>query len=571
MIVGIDLGTSTSEIAYINSQGQPEPIPIEGESFIMPSVVHINEHGIPEVGTDAKEKLLTEPESTFQEVKRLFGQGKKLTARGQEYTPAKISSFILSHLVKRAEEHLGEKVDRAVITVPAYFTDKQRKETLEAGELAGLKVERIINEPTAAALEYGLANMKSTKNVLVYDLGGGTLDVTVLELFEGVCDVKSSCGNNALGGKDFDELIMKHLVKIHSDKRKPIPVTEPRVANNLKRQAEICKKALSEAETYKVEMPFLKDRRGGTISVNETITRKEFEKLIGPLVSSTSEQIKTALGDAGLEKKDIDLVLLVGGSTRIPLVKAFLKEELDFEPETFVDPDLAVVKGAAIQAGIIDGVFKEEIVLSDVCPYTLSTEVLDSYGSMTYCDTLIPRNTTIPTKQTKTYQTAHDNQVIVRISAFQGEGEFPAENYLLGAFELKGLPPGPKGSVDVDVTFEYDLNGVLKVYAKASNGIDNQMKVSISGQDDKETPDIPDVIESKINDWKKAPGADKYKSIINRAEARLSEASDEDDGEIVTELRSAMEDLKLGILEQWDNKELESLKAEVLDLISDLS
>ncbi|MDR1642018.1 MAG: Hsp70 family protein [Clostridiales bacterium] len=571
MIVGIDLGTSTSEIAYINSQGQPEPIPIEGESFIMPSVVYINKDGTPEVGTAAQEKLLPEPESTFQEVKRMFGQGKKLTARGKEYTPAKISSFILSHLVKRAEEYLGEKVDRAVITVPAYFNDKQRKETIEAGELAGLKVERILNEPTAAALEYGLANMMSTKNVLVYDLGGGTLDVTVLELFEGVVDVKSSCGNNALGGKDFDELIMKHLVKTYADKRKPIPITEPRVANNLKLEAEICKKALSEAETYKVLMPFLKDRHGKTISVDETITRKDFEKLIGSLVSSTSEQIKTALGDAGLEKKDIDLVLLVGGSTRIPLVKAFLKEELEFEPETFVDPDLAVVKGAAIEAGIISGVLNEDIVLSDVCPYTLSTEVLESYGSMTYCDTLIPRNTTIPAKQTKTYQTAHDNQVIVRISAYQGEGEFPAENYLLGAFELNGLPPGPRGSVDVDVTFEYDLNGVLKVYAKASNGIDNQMTVSVVGQDDKESPDVPDVIESKINDWKKAPGADKYKSIINRAEARLSEASDEDDGEIITELRSAMEDLKLGILEQWDNKELESLKAEVLDLISDLS
>ncbi|MDR1642016.1 MAG: Hsp70 family protein, partial [Clostridiales bacterium] len=413
--------------------------------------------------------------------------------------------------------------------------------------------------------------MKSTKNVLVYDLGGGTLDVTVLELFEGVVDVKSSCGNNALGGKDFDELIMKHMAKISTDRHKTNPFTDPRAANRLKDLSEVGKKALSEVESYKLEIPFLKDRHGKTISVAETVTRKEFEKLIGPLVNSTSEQIKTALGDAGLEKKDIDLVLLVGGSTRIPLVKSFLKEELEFEPETFVDPDLAVVKGAAVQAGIITGVFKEDIVLSDVCPYTLSTEVLESYGSMTYCDTLIPRNTTIPAKQTKTYQTAHDNQVVVNISAYQGEGEFPAENYLLGAFDLKGLPPGPRGSVKIDVTFEYDLNGILKVHAKADNGIDNQMTISVVGQDDKESPDVPDVIESKINDWKKAPGADKYKSIISRAEARLSEASDEDDGEIITELRSAMEDLKLGILEQWDNKELESLKAEVLDLISDLS
>jgi molecular chaperone DnaK len=396
------------------------------------------------------------------------------------------------------------------------------------------------------------------------------LDVTVLELFEGVVDVKSSCGNNQLGGKDFDEALMRHLVKKAQEKHKTNPLNDAYSANRLKTLARTCKVELSTETKYDLILPFLKDKHGKPVSLNEPVTRKDFEKLIAGLVQSTSEQLNTALSEAGLTKNDIDLVLLVGGSTRIPLVKEFLRNELDFEPQTFVDPDLAVVKGAAVQAGIIEGVFTEEdtIVLSDVCPYTLSFEVIDyNPFPVLVCDPLIPRNTTIPAQVTKGYQTSHDNQEEVEIRAFQGEGQYPAENMVLGNFMLRGLPPGPRGKESISVTFEYDLNGILNVSAVVdSNGMKGNMVVNVA---DKTRP-VGALETAKPDKWLDAPNASKYRTIISRAERRIDSASD-DDADTIEELKSAIEELKLGLVAQKDFDELEELKDEVLDLISDLS
>ncbi|MDR1352211.1 MAG: Hsp70 family protein, partial [Treponema sp.] len=362
-IVGIDLGTSTSEIGCI-VDGKARLIPNSRGSLITPSVVHVGEDGAVLVGEEAAEYLFTRPDCTFMEVKRLTGSGEKLKAHGKEYAPEEIQAMFLKYLIRCAEDNLQEKIDRAVITVPAYFTDVQRRATAKAGELAGLRVERIINEPTAAALDYGLSNLKECKNVLVYDLGGGTLDVTVLELFEGVIDVKASCGNNHLGGKDFDEIIMAHLAD---------PAGDERALMRLKKAAEDCKIALSTEEEFRVSLPFLlTDKDGKPVSVEKTVRRKEFEDWVSDKVLSTREPMQSALADAKLEPQDLQVILLVGGSTRIPCVKRLVEKTLGAVPRSLVDPDLTVARGASIQAGLIEGsINNEDLVLTDVCPYTL--------------------------------------------------------------------------------------------------------------------------------------------------------------------------------------------------------
>jgi molecular chaperone DnaK len=367
-IVGIDLGTSTSEIGCI-VDGSARLIPNSLGRLITPSVVHIGQDGKILVGEEAAEYLFTRPDCTFMEVKRLTGGGEKLTAHGKEYAPEEIQAMLLRYLVGCAETSLNEKIDRAVITVPAYFTDVQRRATAKAGELAGLRVERIINEPTAAALDYGLSNLKECKNVLVYDLGGGTLDVTVLELFEGVIDVKASCGNNHLGGKDFDEIIMARLAD---------PTGDERALMRLKKAAEDCKIALSDNEEFQVSLPFLLTGKDGKpLSVEQTVRRDEFEAWIGEKVLSTREPLLSALADAGISREDLQVILLVGGSTRIPCVKDLVARTLGAVPRSLVDPDLTVARGAAIQAGLIEGnINNEDLVLTDVCPYTLGTAPL---------------------------------------------------------------------------------------------------------------------------------------------------------------------------------------------------
>ncbi|MCL2087622.1 MAG: Hsp70 family protein, partial [Oscillospiraceae bacterium] len=354
MKVGIDFGTSTSEIAYVNSSGI-HVLPNHVGELITPSVVYLPLSGEPLVGQEAKEKAFVEPENTFIEVKRLFGQNAVLEARGKTYTPVDIAAMIIKYLVDCAQTHTKEQIDSAVITVPAYFTDSQRTDVMAAGKAAGLSVERIINEPTAASLDYGIEHMRDCKHILVYDLGGGTLDVTVLELFEGVVDVKSSCGNNALGGKDFDETLISHI----TDKIKRVEnvdvTKDARAMMRIKMETERCKIALSDKDEYLFELPFLytKGKDNEPSGYTEKISRELFETLVKPLIYSTDKQIKTALSDANLQPEDIDLCLLIGGSTRIPLVHMFLNQTFGFEPKVFVDPDLAVVRGATIQAGVL--------------------------------------------------------------------------------------------------------------------------------------------------------------------------------------------------------------------------
>jgi molecular chaperone DnaK len=547
-IVGIDLGTSTSEIACI-VDGSPRLLPNSQGKLITPSVVHIGEDGTVLVGDDAAEYLFTRPDCTFMEVKRLTGSNEKLTAHGKEYAPEEIQAMLLKYLVSCAETGLKEKIDRAVITVPAYFTDVQRRATTKAGELAGLTVERIINEPTAAALDYGLSNLKETKNVLVYDLGGGTLDVTVLELFEGVIDVKASSGNNHLGGKDFDEIIMRHLTEGIN------PVGDERAVMRLKKAAEDCKIALSANEAYKVSLPFLLTSKDGKpISVEKTVSRREFEEWVSDKINSTREPMLSALSDAKLTPQDLQIILLVGGSTRIPCVKKLVEETLGTVPRSLVNPDLTVARGAAIQAGIIEGsINNKDLMLTDVCPYTLGISFLRDglFGSRMLFDPLIPRNTTIPTEKSKIYTTVVDYQTRVLIDVFQGESSDPDNNERLGDIQLSGIPPAKQGKEQIEVSFGYDMNGILQVSASVvSTGKQVFAEISTTGVKAKPLLDL--------SKWEHADGARQFRPLIRKAEKFIDTGKDIG-GDIGTLTLRIKEALLLKNMEQADELREEML------------
>ncbi|MDR2785532.1 MAG: Hsp70 family protein [Treponema sp.] len=550
-IVGIDLGTSTSEIGCI-VDGTARLIPNSLGKLITPSVVHIGQDGEILVGEEAAEYLFTRPDCTFMEVKRLTGSGEKLAAQGKEYAPEEIQAMLLRYLVRCAEDNLGEKISRAVITVPAYFTDVQRRATARAGELAGLQVERIINEPTAAALDYGLSNLKECKNVLVYDLGGGTLDITVLELFEGVVDVKASCGNNHLGGKDFDEIIMAHLAD---------PAGDERALMRLKKAAEDCKITLSAREEFPVSLPFLLTGKDGKpVSVEKTISRRDFEEWIAEKVQSTREPMLSALADAHLSREDLQVILLVGGSTRIPCVKRLVEETLGAVPRSLVDPDLTVARGAAIQAGLIEGsINNEDLVLTDVCPYTLGTAPLEHglFGSRQVFDPVIPRNTTIPTEKAKIYTTAADYQTHVVIDVYQGESSDPDNNERLGELRLTGIPAARQGKEQIEVTFGYDMNGILQAKASVvSTG--KQVAAEISTTGIKAGPHLD------LSKWEEAEGARAFRPLIRKAE-KIIAAGKDIGGDIGLLVRRLKEALLLKNTEQAEDQRDELLT--MLDVI----
>jgi molecular chaperone DnaK len=560
MKAGIDFGTSTSEIAYVDDNGRIVLVPNHLGELITPSVVYIDGDNRPVVGLEAREKALFEPENTFLEVKRLFGKNTELPARDKVYSPVDIAAMIMRYLTDCAEKHSGQTVDSAVITVPAYFTDAQRKDVMAAGKAAGLEVERIINEPTAASLDYGIEHMRDCKYMLVYDLGGGTLDVTVLELFEGVVEVKSSCGNNALGGKDFDQAIMDHILS-WIKKRDKIDISgDARAMMRIKIASEQCKIALSANTENTVELPFLYSKNGNPVGYSEKITRTAFESMIREMIYSTGQQIKTALFDTDLSAEDIDLTLLVGGSTRIPLVSSFLHETFGIAPQSAVDPDLAVVRGAAILAGVLSGVLSENaIVLTDICPYSLSTEVLMDLSDRkdTYCDILIKRNTTLPAAASKIYLTARDYQTRVHVTAYQGESPDPDENYLLNCFELSGIPKAKAGKEKINIRFEYDLNGILTVQAEiVSTGKSAAVKVDTSQMGKN----------LDLSKWKDNPAAWKYRKIINKAE-RLEKVHG---GEAAEDIEAAACELKKALVMNWDDAIIERLKNELADVIDDI-
>ena len=553
--IGIDLGTSTTE-ASIYRSGKKELIPNPDGAVITPSAVGLDESGNWVVGERARAQALLLPERTALEIKRKTGTDEKIRLGKTQYSPVELQSKLLSYVRAYASEYLGESVERAVISVPAYFNEQQRRETILAGERAGFTVERILNEPTAAALSYGLEHMEEESHVLVYDLGGGTFDVTLLEMFEGVLEVKASGGDNALGGKDFDEALIEHLVSSFQKKTGKNLRKDRRAMARIKLEAERCKIALSESDSHRVLIPAICVLNGSPAELDETVTREQFEALTHALLERTHEPIDTALTDAGISEDALDLVILVGGATRMPMVARDILDYLGKEPVHAVHPDYAVAEGAAIQAGIISGEIDpaEGLILTDVNPYTLGILTNDD-GSGDCMSVVIPRNVTIPVTRTERYCTAYDYQTAVLIEVYQGESRIASHNHPLGKFRVRDIPARPAGSEQLDVRFSYDLNGLLKVTAiLLSTGQEKSLEIDMVGSKE-QTRDL--------SAWKDAPGAKAYRAVIRTAERLLSRP----DGlteELRVLLRDALDSLKAALL---DGEDAEAAAEELRELI----
>ena len=545
-IIGIDLGTTNSCVAVLEG-GEAKVITNPEGERTTPSVVAFK-NGERIVGAAAKRQALTNP-NTVSSIKRLMGTAKKVEAEGKKYSPEEISAMILSYLKDYAESYLGETVSKAVITVPAYFNDAQRQATKNAGKIAGLEVERIINEPTAAALAYGLDKQDKNQTILVYDLGGGTFDVSILELGDGVFEVKSTSGNTHLGGDDFDNCIMDYLIK-EFKKENGVDLSKDKLAmQRLKEISEKAKKDLSGMTSTQISAPFISQSKDGQpLHLDMTLTRAKFEDLIEDLVESTLDPVHKALKDAGLKKDDIDKVIMVGGSTRIPMVYDLVKKELGKDPSREVNPDEAVAMGAAIQGGVLTGEVND-IVLLDVTPLSLGLETLG--GVMTV---LIPRNTTVPTQKKQVFSTAADNQPAVDIHVLQGERPMAADNKTLGNFQLTGIPAAPRGVPQIEVTFDIDANSIVHVTAK-DLGTNKEQSITITSSTNLSDEEVSRMVKeaeaNKEEDKKRKEEADlknDAESLVNQTEKSLKDLGDkvsdkekEEAEDLVKELKEALE------------------------------
>ena len=545
-IIGIDLGTTNSCVAVLEG-GEPHVIPNPEGNRTTPSVVAFKADGDELVGEIAKRQAVTNVDNTISSIKRKMGTKEKVSANGKKYTPEEISAKILMKLKKDAESYLGETVSEAVITVPAYFNDAQRQATKNAGKIAGLDVKRIINEPTAAALAYGIDKQENAHTVLVYDLGGGTFDVSILDLGDGVFEVKSTAGNNKLGGDDFDQRIIDYLVD-EFEKENKVDLRDDKMAmQRVKDAAEKAKKDLSGMTSTQITIPFIAQNANGPLNLDVTLTRAKFEEINMDLFESTLEPVRKALKDAKLKPSDIDKVLLVGGSTRIPYIQELVKKELGQEPSKGVNPDECVAIGAAIQGGVLTGEVSD-LVLLDVTPLSLGIETLGNVMTV-----LIPRNTTIPASKSQVFSTAVDNQPAVDIHILQGERPMVQDNKTLGRFQLGNIPPAPRGVPQIEVKFDIDANGIVNVSAK-DLGTGKEQSITITSNTNLTDEEIDKMMkeaeQNKEQDEKRKEEADVRNdadSLIFQTEKAIKDLGDKVDAkdkeaamDKVKELREAL-------------------------------